>query len=183
MFEDYIYSLDINTLRALILEIAPDDFRKKIGKEYQKTKRTQKVNKDFDKLKNAFSVIFEDEINLYIINNFERHVSKVCQALRPYWVSKETEIGDMITKFILNVGDALNDNYLSEENYHFDDDRIYEGEDFAKYIAEFIAYIPPNKRQAISQKIIKAQKEVANYFSVFENLEAELQKVIPDGKW
>jgi hypothetical protein len=24
---------------------------------------------------------------------------------------------------------------------------------------------------------------VANYFSVFENLEAELQKVIPDGKW
>jgi len=182
-FENYIYSLNVNELRKLILEIASDDFRKEIEKQQPQRGQNQKINKEFNKLKNSFSDIFEDEANLYIINNFERHVYSVCQNLRPFWISETEAISDMFAEFITNVGDAMDNNYLSEEGNYFEDEKDYEGNDFSKYIAEFLAYIPSYKRSEIGRKIIKAHAEVIECFDIFENLKEEIKKVLSKEEW
>lgn len=183
-FETYIYGLNINELRKLVLEIATDDIKEQIEQQVSKQhKASAKVDRAFKKLRNAFLVIFEDEANLYIINNFERHVYSVCQKLRPFWLLKSEEVGNMLAEFITAVGEASNNNYLSEENRYTGEERDYNGEDFAKYVAEFLAYIPPNKRTKIGQKIMKAHAEIIKYFGIFENLENEIKANLSQEEW
>lgn len=134
-----------------------------------------------NKLKHIFLDIFDDEEELYIIHTFENKVFKACQKIRPYWLIQPNKITDMICGFYHSVCEAFDNNYLYENDYQAYEEKAYEGEYFAKYIAEFIAAIPA-KNQAYACKKIAAVRLDAAY-AVFENLESELQQLMPNGIW
>ena len=174
-FESYVNSLSIEAVRALVLEFAPESYRKEIEVRVQVKQGNKKaVNQSFKKVEEIFDRLdFED----YNIDGFEEEVNDACENLRPYFSTFPDKITELLCDFFKNVDIAFDEGYLYD---HYGDGN-YEGYSFVTLIAEFIAAIPNEKRTVALKRIFEAKNNMGYDFA--DNLEANIIEAIKKDEW
>lgn len=174
-FENYVNSLSIEALRALVLEFAPDSYRKEIEVRIniqQGNKKT--VNLTFQKAQRAFDNLDVEDNNP---DGFEEEVNEACEELRPYFSTFPDEITRLICEFFEKVNTAFDEGYL----YDHYSDYSYEAIGLATFIGEFIAAIPNEKRAKTIKQILNAKKNMD--YGVADNLEMDIVNAIKEEDW
>lgn len=172
-FEKYVHNLPIEKLRNLVLEFAPEHFRKEITITKTAAKgNTQKVEKAFRTAAIKLHGLFNGE--LYGIDAFEEDSEQALEKLRPFWKILPKKVTDELVNFINNVEEAFDDNQL------YDDygDAAYEGHDFSKYVGKFIGTIPNAERKDAIQRIMETHDNL-NY-GCFDNIATDIFEAIPN---
>ncbi len=171
-FEQYVNDLPIEELRKLVLDFAPEYFRKEIiVKQNVEKGDTKKVEKSFSNAIININNLFDSE--LYDINNFIKDTNKALAKLRPFWKTFSMKVTAELINFIENVNEAFDEGQL------YDDygDYSYEGEDFSTYVAEFIASLSNVQRKDAIPILLEAKENLD--YSCFENMASDIAAAIP----
>jgi hypothetical protein len=178
-FEKYVDNLPIAELRKLVLEFAPENFRKEVTiKQDLEKGDTKKVEEEFKKALIHIKNLFDGE--LYNIDEFVENADKALKKLRPFWQTHSDNIADELADFIQSVGEAFDEGYLSgnyDDGYDEYYEDTYEAEEVSEYIGEFIGAIPNDKRKTALLKLLKAKENLD--YSVCDSMESQIIKVIP----
>ncbi|MFK7946287.1 MAG: SWIM zinc finger domain-containing protein [Saprospiraceae bacterium] len=172
-FEKYVHNLPIEKLQKLVLEFAPEHFRKEVTiKKQAKKGNLQKVEKAFKTAAIKLNGLFNGE--LHGVDGFEEDSEKALERLRPFWKTLPKKVTDELVNFINNVEEAFDDNQL------YDDygDAAYEGQNFSKYVGKFIGSIPNKERKDAIQRIMETHDNL-NY-GCFDNIATDIFEAIPN---
>ncbi len=152
-FDRYLEGLSADELRALVRQFAPESYRRTLAAQHAEpdaqNKALQSAAKRVrDLLKKA------DE---YSPDDFESALLKHLDALRPFWLNNAAAIGSLLEDCIKGIDDAQGEGYLYDDY----SDGVFEGEDFGRYLAEFVA------AQSV-EAVLTALQPLADAFSECE---------------
>lgn len=178
-FEGYVRNLPIEELQRLVLEFAPEHFRKEtMIKQKIKKGDTKKVDKAYINAAINMTTLFSGE--LYNVKEFEEDVETALKKLRPFWQTHSRKIADELANFMQKVEEAIEEGYLQGGyDYHYDEyyEENYEAGEVSDYIGEFIGAIPNEERKYAITKILTAHQKLG--YGICDDVGLQIIESIP----
>ena len=151
----YLDGLSKNELIDLVVEFAPDSFKKEIlAQDTPKEELSVCINE----IASAMRFDIDDEELLYNPSEFQSTVSDYLEKLKPFINSNTDEVFDIIFEIAIEIEDKYENGYLYRDGY-YDEEAYFEFDDFALEIIALIEKIKDSKKQA---RVLIAFQEVCN---------------------
>jgi len=133
-FEQYLESLSADELRALVQQFAPESYRRTLAAQQAAPNANQKALQSVEKrVRDLFKKAPE-----YGPDDFESTLLKHLDSVRPFWLNQPAAVATLLRDCIKGIDDAQGEGYLYDDY----SDGVFEGNDFGRYLAEFVAAQP-----------------------------------------
>lgn len=133
-FDEYLEDLSVDELRALVRQFAPESYHRMLAAQHQEPDAQHKALKSAsERVRNLLKKTDE-----YGPDDFESALLKQLEAVRPFWLNDSAAVATLLQDCIKGIDDAQSEGYLYDDY----SDGVFEGNDFGRYLAEFVAAQP-----------------------------------------
>jgi hypothetical protein len=167
-FEEWLQMRTETELRALVLQYAPQEFRKSLEIQHATPDVQQH---QFQKLEKRIRDLLRKAGN-YSPADFEETLIEHLEEIRPFWQTTPEGVADLLVLSLETI-DKTQDGGFLYDDYN---DGNFGGYNLVSYMANFIASIPETKITAFAQQILNPL--LAQNFNCCENFLLELLKIL-----
>ncbi|GEM_PF-1287200 len=171
-FDQYLEGLKADELRALVRQFAPESYRRGLAVQHAEPGSNQKI------LQSAIKKVQDllKKIPEYDPSDFESALLKRLEVLRPFWLNDASTVLAVLQNCIKGIDEAQGEGYLYDDY----SDGVFDGDDFGRYLAEFVAAQPAEAALTTLQSIEEAFQECD--YSTSTNFLPDLVELLSETK-
>lgn len=171
-FDAHLEHLSADELRALVRQFAPDSYRRTLAAQHAAPDERQKsLQSAAKRLRDLLKKAHE-----YGPDDFEAKLLKELDALRPFWLGDTDEALRLLRDVLAGIDEAQGEGYLYDDY----SDGSFEGDELARYLAEFIAAQPAETLVSTLQSLVETLDEREYNFA--DHFFADLVTLLSDAK-
>lgn len=145
-FRQYVESLPLKELQELVLQYAPENFRRTVLTRSLSASDAEKV---MNAAERAVQNIFNNDYLRHDNDKLEQELMRQCERVRGLWATFPERVASMLVEIMTTIDEGFEEGDFYED----DEDEGFISDDFDSYVVQFLRAVPLDKKHTIVQQI------------------------------